>query len=259
MSVEPTCSAQGRAHRFRNPVDPSPRRSRWYFAAKRLFDIVGAVTALIIAMPLFAMVAVAIVADSRGPIFYRAIRVGRHGRPLRMLKFRKMHVNAHGGPLTTARDSRFTRVGRFLTRTRLDELPQLWHVLRGDMSFVGPRPESPEFVATRPAQFAEILTMRPGIAGFSQLAYADEVKILSLEDPVRQYIERILPEKCALDRLYARTASVGADSRILIWTLVTVLLRRPVAVDRATGTLRLRVRPGMAILVGRASADSPST
>src|SRR3954471_21826118 len=116
-------------------------------AAKRAIDIAVSALGLVILSPLFLVIALLVVLDSPGPVFYRADRVGYRGRPLRMLKFRKMHEDATGSALTLADDERLTRVGRWLVRGHLDELPQLWHVLRGEMSLVGPRPESPSFVA----------------------------------------------------------------------------------------------------------------
>lgn len=212
-------------------------------AIKRLVDIVVAAVILLLSAPLVGLIALAIVFESPGGVFYRAERVGFRGKRLRMLKFRKMHREAVGGPLTAQGDGRLTRVGAVLTRTRLDELPQFWHVLCGDMSLIGPRPEDPFFVRRRPDDFAEILKVRPGITGFSQLAFADEPRILSREDPVADYIHRILPQKCALDRLYVCRATFGMDARIAFWTMVAVLLRRPVAVHRGTGTMSVRRRP----------------
>jgi lipopolysaccharide/colanic/teichoic acid biosynthesis glycosyltransferase len=210
---------------------------------KRVMDIVVGAAALVALSPLIAVVALAILLESRGPVFYRAERIGYRGRPLEMLKFRKMHPGAAGAPLTAPQDERFTRIGRLLSKTKLDELPQLWHVVRGEMSLIGPRPEDPSFVALHPEAYEEILTVRPGLSGFTQLAFADERRILSREDPLRHYVERLLPQKLGLDRLYARQAGVRTDLRILAWTLVAVVLRRPVAVHRATGATTLRRRP----------------
>lgn len=209
-------------------------------ALKRGLDIVVAGSVLIAVLPLMAIIALAIVLDSRGPVFYRAERLGRAGRPLSMLKFRKMHRSARGPGLTTGNDRRLTRVGVVLTRTKLDELPQLFNVLRGDMSMIGPRPEDPRFVVERPEDFEEILKVRPGITGLAQIAFADESRILSEDDPIGHYIRRILPQKCILDRVYVRTVGLRTDLLILAWTVVAVLLRRDVAVDRATGSMSLR-------------------
>ncbi len=198
---------------------------------------------LLLALPLFALVALAIKLDSPGPVFYRARRVGYRGRALYMLKFRKMRADAAGSALTADDDQRFTRVGAVLCKTKLDELPQLWNVLRGQMSLIGPRPEDPRFVDRHPDAFELILTVRPGITGYSQIAFAEENRILDDDHPVSHYIHRILPQKVRLDVLYA-TQHCGPrrDTSIALWTLVAVLGRREVAVNRRTGHLGLRSR-----------------
>lgn len=227
---------------------------------KRVLDVLVATIVLVAILPLIGLVALAIVVDSPGPVFFRVSRVGHRGRPLRMLKFRKMHVHADGGPLTADDDPRLTRVGAVLARTRLDELPQLWHVLRGRMSLIGPRPEDPSFVALRPDDYDAILRVRPGISGLSQLAFADERRLLGEHDPMRYYVERILPQKCALDRLYATRASVRVDVRIAAWTLVAVGLGLPVAVHRSTGAISLRrrhVHEPQEATTAEATADGP--
>jgi lipopolysaccharide/colanic/teichoic acid biosynthesis glycosyltransferase len=212
-------------------------------AVKRAMDVFVAAAVLLLAAPLLLIIALVVVLESPGPVFYRAERVGRGQRPLRMLKFRKMHVNAAGPALTLRDDGRFTRVGELLARTRLDELPQLWHVLRGDMSLVGPRPEDPVFVAHWASEYAEILRVRPGLTGWTQVAFADERRILDQHDPVGHYVERILPQKVQLDRMYAGRASPGADLRILVATFRTVMLRHEIAVHRGTGAMSVRHRP----------------
>jgi len=209
---------------------------------KRAVDVVVAATALVVLAVPFVVIAVLVVLDSRGPVFYRAERVGYQGRRLRMLKFRKMHADAKGGALTTAEDERLTRLGRWLVRTHLDELPQLWHVLTGEMSLVGPRPESPTFVALYPDDYEVILQVRPGLTGFTQVAYAREGAILDPEDPRTHYLSSVMPQKVALDRLYASRPSFVRDIKIMIATAVT-LSGQPVAVNRATGALTLRRRP----------------
>ena len=134
-------------------------------ANKRVLELILASTALVVASPLMLCLAVMIVIDSRGGILFRCSRVGRNGRTMSMLKFRKMQRGASGVALTTANDERFTRTSRFLARTKLDEVPQLSNVLRGDMSLVGPRPEDPEFVERFRDDYAEILRAKPGITG----------------------------------------------------------------------------------------------
>ena len=210
---------------------------------KRSFDVVVAAAGLVLAAPLLAIVAALIVLDSPGPVFHRVERVGFRGRPLRMLKFRKMAVGAHGVALTTNGDARLTRVGALLARTRLDELPQLWHVLRGDMSLVGPRPEHLGFVARHPSAYRLILSVRPGLTGLSQLAYAEERAVLDATDPLGHYLRGILPQKVVLDCFYARHAGLVLDLRILAATARTLFLRQPIAVDRRSARLTLRRRP----------------
>jgi lipopolysaccharide/colanic/teichoic acid biosynthesis glycosyltransferase len=148
-----------------------------------------------------------------------------------------------GSALTSPEDARFTRLGAFLARTKLDELPQLWNVLRGEMSLVGPRPEDPHFVEGRLAQLEPVLRVRPGITGMSQLAFAREPEILDPENRECDYVERILPQKIQLDTMYVALRSTRVNLRILCWTAVAVLLRREVAVNRATGRLGVRRRP----------------
>ena len=218
-------------------------RAQLRAASKRALDIVVSAFLLLAMLPLLCLLAVLVRLDSPGASFFRCARVGHRGRPLRMLKFRKMVAGAAGVPLTSADDERFTRMGRLLARYKLDELPQLWHVFRGQMSLVGPRPEDPGFVERHADVYhRDILNVKPGIVGLSQLAFADESRVLSSSDPLRHYVEVLLPQKIALDRMYAANASVVLDLRILFWTFVTVVLRRPVAVHRDSGLMNLRHR-----------------
>jgi lipopolysaccharide/colanic/teichoic acid biosynthesis glycosyltransferase len=212
---------------------------------KRTFDILVSGLLLLIALPVIAVVVLAIKVESPGPVFYQARRIGYRGRPLRMLKFRKMHDLATGSPLTTAGDHRFTRVGEWLAKLKLDELPQLWNVLRGEMSLIGPRPEDPSFVAMHAEAWVDILQVKPGVTGLSQLAFAEESRILDDTDPTGHYLRRILPQKMDMDRVYARHFRLRLDVQILLWTLVAVLARREVAVHRATGKMNLRRRRGV--------------
>lgn len=211
-------------------------------ARKRAFDLVLASVLLVMLMPLVVVIALAIKLDSRGPVLYRCRRAGRHGVEFAMLKFRKMHDGAGGAMLTAADDARFTRVGRVLARTKLDEVPQLFNVLKGKMSLVGPRPEDPAFVELDPKKFAVALRVRPGITGLSQLAFARESEILDPADRVGHYVRVILTQKLALDRLYATRRTIRMDLSILAWTVFTVAGRRDVAVNRSTGKLTRRVR-----------------
>jgi lipopolysaccharide/colanic/teichoic acid biosynthesis glycosyltransferase len=208
-------------------------------------DRIGAAALLLLLTPVIVMVALAIRIDTPGPVFFRCRRVGRGGREFGMLKFRKMHVGASGSALTAPDDARFTRLGAFLARTKLDEIPQLWNVLRGEMSFVGPRPEDPGFVACAEEAYEEILRVKPGITGLSQLAFAREIDILDAGDRVEHYLRRVLPQKANLDRLYVRRRSLRMNLSILLWTAVVVLLKREVAVHRSDGKLNLRRRPSV--------------
>ena len=211
-------------------------------AAKRIIDCLVAGLLLVALLPLIVLVAIAIKLDSPGPVFYRCRRVGFRGSELAMLKFRKMTQGAGGLALTTAGDARFTRVGRLLAATKLDELPQLWHVLRGEMSLVGPRPEDPEFVALYPAQYDAILNVKPGVTGLCQIAFIRESKLLDPDDAVASYITRLLPAKVELDVLYAQQRSLRMDLGILAWTAVAILRRKSVTLDRNSGRLALRRR-----------------
>jgi lipopolysaccharide/colanic/teichoic acid biosynthesis glycosyltransferase len=212
-------------------------------ARKRALDLIVSTLLLLALLPALVALAILVRLDSPGPSFFRCDRVGYRGRPLRMLKFRKMRCDAAGAPLTKADDERFTRIGRFLARYKLDELPQLWHVFTGEMSLVGPRPESPDFTQRyAESYYRDILTVKPGVVGLSQLAFADETRVLDPDEPIRHYVEVLLPQKIRLDRLYAANVSVWLDIRILFWTFVTVVLRQPVAVHRESALMSLRHR-----------------
>jgi lipopolysaccharide/colanic/teichoic acid biosynthesis glycosyltransferase len=203
------------------------------------FDIVIATMALVLVAPLMALVALCVFLESPGPILYRARRVGYLGAEVDVLKFRKMRKGASGCPLTVANDARFTKVGRWLAAAKLDELPQLINVLKGEMSLIGPRPEDPDFVRQHAEQFELILRVRPGITGLSQLAFFREGGILDPDDPIGHYEKSILPQKLQLDRLYVSHWRPLMDVQILWWTFIAALFRVPVAVDRATGHMNV--------------------
>ena len=203
---------------------------------KRLFDLVVAVLALVILSPLCVAIAVAVVLDSRGPIFYKARRIGQGGQPFHMFKFRTMVAGAdRSGPgLTYNGDPRVTCVGRLLRRVRLDELPQLLNVVHGSMSIVGPRPEAPEYVQLDAPIWRQVLSVRPGICGLAQLAFAvDEAALLSNSATVDQdYLTQILPSKLQLDLRYIQVRSLLFDLKLLFQTaLLLIRQRRPVSIS----------------------------
>lgn len=197
--------------------------------AKRLFDLAVAALALLLLAPLFVLLALVIRLDTPGPVFFRQERVGRHGRSFRIHKFRTMVADAptRGLPLTVGADSRITRSGQWLRRTRLDELPQLIDVLQGRMSLVGPRPEVPRYVQHYPAALrARALAVRPGITDPSSLDFIDEAELLArAADPEREYVERILPRKLQAAADYAERANLWTDLQVIARTLRVLLAK----------------------------------
>jgi lipopolysaccharide/colanic/teichoic acid biosynthesis glycosyltransferase len=196
---------------------------------KRLFDLIVATLGLaLLALP-GLLVALAIRLDSPGPVFFRQERVGRGGRVFRIHKLRTMRADAErlGGPLTVGADPRVTRIGAFLRAHRLDELPQLIDVLRGDMSLVGPRPEVPRYVALYPPVLRElVLAVRPGITDPASLAFRGEARQLAAAaDPEREYVEVILPNKLALAADYAAHATLWTDLGVVARSLRVLLTR----------------------------------
>ena len=196
---------------------------------KRLFDIVCAATALVVAAPLIALAAVGIKLTDRGggPVFYRARRVGYLGRQFTMYKLRTMRSGDSGdkGPVITGHgDERITLIGRFLRRSKIDELPQLFNVLRGDMAIVGPRPEDPAIVQQHyTSPDLETLGVRPGLASPGSLyQYMSGDAQLHAEDPEAHYVEKLLKTKLALDRVYIKRASLRSDLKLIGRTLWTI-------------------------------------
>ena len=192
---------------------------------KRLFDIVGAALALAVLSPLLLLVAARIKLDSPGPVFFRQERVGRHGVPFRIHKFRTMKHGAPGLQITVGADPRITHVGVWLRRTRVDELPQFIDVLQGAMSLVGPRPEVPRYVLHYPPALRDIvLAVRPGITDPASLGALDESQQLArAADPEREYVERILPAKLQASADYAAQASLRSDLAVLLRTMGRLL------------------------------------
>lgn len=197
----------------------------------RLFDLLSAAFGLAFLSPLFLLVALAIKLDDRGPVFYRQERIGRWGRAFFILKFRTMSTGAdRSGPLlTVGGDARVTRVGRRLRRWKLDELPQLVNVLRGEMGLVGPRPEVPRYVALYTEEQARVLSLRPGVTDPASIAYRNENEILSaVGSPEAFYIENILPNKVRINLEYAAGATLGSNLQVILATLGLAEPRVPV-------------------------------
>jgi lipopolysaccharide/colanic/teichoic acid biosynthesis glycosyltransferase len=196
---------------------------------KRSFDILASLLFCVLLSPLLTAAALLVALGSRGPILFRQQRIGRHFRPFFIYKFRSMVVDApgRGGQITVGDDPRITRVGRLLRRTKLDELPQLFNVLRGDMSLVGPRPEVPKYVEMFRDDYEVILQVRPGVTDLASLRYRDEATLLATAaDPEAEYIGRVLPQKIALAKQYVAQRSLLFDLKIVTQTAVTLLCDR---------------------------------
>jgi lipopolysaccharide/colanic/teichoic acid biosynthesis glycosyltransferase len=194
---------------------------------KRAVDLAIAVPGLIMVSPLLVVAAVAIQLDSPGPALYRGVRVGRNGREFRIVKLRSMVSGAEGAgsAVTSANDPRVTRVGHFLRRTKFDEVPQLWNVVRGDMSLVGPRPEHPDYVRLYTPEQRRVLSVRPGITSKTSLEFHDEERILAEHGGASAYADKLLPRKLSLDLEYVERHSVAGDLGILARTFVFAVSR----------------------------------
>jgi lipopolysaccharide/colanic/teichoic acid biosynthesis glycosyltransferase len=205
----------------------SPDRVRSFL--KRAFDVCVSGIALVLLAPLFLVVAVAVKVDSRGPVFYRQTRVGRDGCLFSIWKFRTMARNADrmAANVSPADDPRITRVGRTLRSWYVDELPQLINVLVGHMSLVGPRPETPEYVALYSPEERRVLALKPGMAGPSTLAFMDEPELLAVaENAEFLYVDRILHERVRVDLAYLDDLSIGYDLRLLGRQAMAILRKR---------------------------------
>ena len=206
------------------PYDP---RAPFRLALKRLFDVTFAMAAIVVFSPLFLLAAWKVKQSGPGPVFYRGVRAGLHGKPFRIFKFRTMVTDAErlGGPTTGTNDRRVTRIGALLRRTKLDELPQFLNVLVGDMSLVGPRPEVLEYTAKYEGEEKYILCMRPGITDYASIEFADLDDLVGSIDPDRYFREHIMPRKNALRIKYVKEWSLGSDFSILWATFCRVVKR----------------------------------
>ncbi len=189
---------------------------------KRFLDLFFSFVGFLILSPFFYLAGLAIKLDSPGPVFFRQIRVGRQGRLFRLVKFRTMQANAEkmGPQITVGNDCRITRLGKLLRKTKVDELPQLFNVLAGDMSLVGPRPEVPRYVSLYSQEHRRVLDLMPGITDPASIKYRQESAVLDgSADPERMYIEVIMPEKIEINLGYAAKATVLSDLKVILKTL----------------------------------------
>ena len=191
---------------------------------KRAVDIPVSAVGILLLSPVFLVVAAAVRLDSKGPAFYKSVRIGQYGKPFAMRKFRTMRVNSEGQGITTGQDDpRVTNVGRFLRRHKIDELPQLFNVLIGNMSLVGPRPDFEEHTSAYSGEEKLILTVRPGITDYASLHFYQLDELVGSQDPHRVYVERFRSEKNQLRLAYVKNQSLGEDFRILFRTLFRVV------------------------------------
>jgi lipopolysaccharide/colanic/teichoic acid biosynthesis glycosyltransferase len=195
--------------------------------AKRVFDLFFSVIGLLFLVPVFPLIAIWITLDSPGPVFFRQVRVGRFGEPFRIFKFRTMRaeVEAKGKQITVRDDVRITRAGRFLRRYKLDELPQLLNVVKGEMSLVGPRPEVQRYVTLYPEGLREkVLSVPPGMTDYASIEYMDESALLAdADDPETVYVERVMPAKLRNYERYVGERSIGMDLKIIFATVKAIM------------------------------------
>jgi len=203
------------------------KKGFWINFIKRAFDILAAGIGLLILSPVFGMVALAVKRDTPGPVFYKGTRIGRFGKPFKILKFRTMYERPesyNGTKLTSNGDSRITPLGGWLRDTKLNELPQLWNVLIGEMSLVGPRPEVPDFVEQWPEKVkGKILSVRPGMTSPASILYRDEEKRLNGDNFLDDYLKKIMPDKMRLDLLYVDNHTFTSDLDVIFLTLLAIV------------------------------------
>ena len=192
---------------------------------KRIFDIILSLFGLILLSPFMIIIAILIKLDSKGPVFFKQIRVTKNEREFKIFKYRTMRVGSDKySQITVGKDNRITKVGAFLRKYKLDEIPQLINVLLGDMSLVGPRPEVPKYVALYTKEQKEILKVRAGITDYASIEFSDENDLLaSEEDPEKAYIEKIMPKKIELNKKYLSEISILTDIKIILLTIKKIL------------------------------------
>ena len=192
---------------------------------KRIFDITLSLFGLIILLPFMLIIAILIKFDSKGTIFFKQIRVTKDGKEFKIFKYRTMKVGSDKySQITVGKDERITKIGSFLRKYKLDEIPQLINVLIGDMSLVGPRPEVPKYVALYTDEQKEILKVRAGITDYASIEFSDENDLLASEkNPEEAYIEKIMPKKIELNKKYLSEISVLTDIKIILLTIKKIL------------------------------------
>lgn len=192
---------------------------------KRIFDIILSLFGLIILLPFMLIIAIFIKLDSKGTVFFKQIRVTKNGREFKIFKYRTMRVGSDKySQITVGKDDRITKIGSFLRKYKLDEIPQLINVLIGDMSLVGPRPEVPKYVALYTDEQKEILKVRAGITDYASIEFSNENDLLALEeDPEKAYIEKVMPKKIELNKKYLSEISILTDIRIILLTIKKIL------------------------------------
>ena len=192
---------------------------------KRIFDITLSLFGLIILLPFMLIIAILIKLDSKGPVFFKQVRVTKNGREFKIFKYRTMRVGSDKySQITVGKDNRITKVGAFLRKYKLDEIPQLINVLIGDMRLVGPRPEVPKYVALYTDEQKEILKVRAGITDYASIEFSDENDLLaSEEDPEKAYIEKVMPKKIELNKKYISEISILTDIKIILLTIKKIL------------------------------------
>lgn len=192
---------------------------------KRTFDIVSCTLAVLLLFPFGLLIALCIVCGSKGGVFYRQVRVGKDGKDFKLLKFRTMRPNAdrQGLLITVGNDQRITRIGKFLRKYKIDELPQLLNIIKGDMSVVGPRPEVRRYVELYDERQRRVLTVRPGLTDYASLKYISESELLAKSnDPEKTYIEEIMPAKLELNLQYIDNQSLKEDFKLIFQTLFSI-------------------------------------
>lgn len=197
---------------------------------KRVFDILLSSLALILLSPFILLISIAIASKDGTPVLFHQERIGRHGKPFKLVKFRTMRKDAErmGRISIGERDPRVTDIGHWLRQRKLDELPQLWNIWKGEMSIIGPRPEVAEYVALYDERQREVLKVRPGLSDPASLAYFEESRILAAaEDPNKAYIEEVMPAKLEMNLNYIDKAHLGTDLRIITQTMARIFRSNP--------------------------------